>query len=62
MNYIEQKTLTKLAEAIEEAGFRMVAFTIAGRGRATLEIGKPVFVNNRGEPIDPATGEMIPQI
>ena len=55
----------KLAEALKmlkSMGYELISLEASELGRLRLELGIPVFVNGRGDLIDPETGEPLPYI
>jgi hypothetical protein len=52
--------LLKVLEALEAQGYEIITFDASRLGRVTMEIGIPAFVNEKGLPVNPETGEVIP--
>jgi hypothetical protein len=57
---MKRENLVKLLDALEAQGYEIITLDASRIGRATLEIGIPAFVNTKGLPVDPKTGEIIP--
>jgi hypothetical protein len=58
---MKRESLDKLLKTLDDMGYELISIDASRIGRAKLEIGIPVYVNNRGETIDPKTGEVLPQ-
>jgi hypothetical protein len=58
---MKRELVDKLLETVEDMGYELISIDASEIGRAELKIGIPVLVNNKGKPIDPKSGEEIPQ-
>jgi hypothetical protein len=59
---MEPEKLCETLKSIKGMGYELISLDASELGRLRLELGVPVFVNNRGDLVDPETGEPLPRI
>jgi hypothetical protein len=59
---MEPEKLYETLKIIKGIGYELISLDASVLGRLKLELGVPVFVNNRGELVNPKTGEPLPRV